>query len=73
MSGYVFAMGACITCGRLFSFNPNAVPSTTALTGEREPLCRVCVDAINEKRATLGLPPFAILPDAYEPLPESEL
>jgi hypothetical protein len=73
MTGYVFAMGGCICCGRLFSFNPNSVPSTSAITGSREPVCQSCMAVINERRAAAGLEPFPILPDAYEPLPESEL
>lgn len=71
--GYVFCMGGCIACGRLFTFNPNSVPSTSAITGTREPICQPCMGTINAKRVTLGLAPFPILPDAYEPCPESEL
>jgi hypothetical protein len=71
--GYVFAMGDCIVCKRLFTFNPVSVPSTSVITGSREPVCRSCMDWINAKRATLNLAPFPILPDAYEPCPESEL
>ena len=73
MSGWVIAMGACISCHRVFGFNPNSVPSSSALTGRREPLCRECMDRINATRVKLGLEPVAILPDAYAPLPEGEL
>lgn len=61
--------GACIGCGRLFSFNPNRVPSSSAVTGSREPICRDCMEKINQVRAARNLPPFEILPDAYEPEP----
>jgi hypothetical protein len=71
--GFVFAMGACLCCGKTFSFNPHKVPSSSAVTGRREPICRGCFDAINTKRKAQGLPPFELQPDAYEPLPESEL
>lgn len=71
--GYVFATSACICCGRVFSYNPHRVPSTSAFTGSREPVCRSCMDVINEKRAEQGMEPFAIQPDAYEPMPEEEL
>jgi len=27
MSGYVYLHGPCFTCGRVFSYNPNHVPS----------------------------------------------
>jgi len=72
MSGYIFAMGACICCGRVFSFNPNRVPSTTAFNGQREPVCQSCMALINSKRQEQGLPAFEIFPDAYEATPESE-
>ena len=73
MTGYVQAFGRCITCGQPFAFNPHRVPSTSAITGSREPVCRYCMDRINAKRTADGLEPFAILPDAYEALPEEEL
>jgi len=71
--GYVFCTGACITCRRVFSFNPVRVPSTTAFNGQREPVCRSCMDLINAKRAEKGLEPFAIHDDAYEAVSEEEL
>ena len=64
--GYMIAMGPCICCGALFSFNPELVPSTSAITGKREPVCRACMDLMNEKRAAAGLAPFPILPGAYD-------
>jgi hypothetical protein len=73
MTGVVFAVSACICCHRPFSYNPHRVPSTTAITGSREPLCQSCMDGINAERVRRGLEPFAILPGAYEPLPEEEL
>lgn len=73
MTGYVFCMGACIACGRPFAFNPHRVPSTSAVTGSREPVCRSCMDWINRKRRELGLEPFQIEADAYEPMAEAEL
>jgi hypothetical protein len=73
MSGYVFATGRCINCGRVFSFNPHKVPSTSAVTGSREPVCRPCFDRLNAKRVELGLEPWPMMPGAYEPMPEEEL
>jgi len=64
---YMIATGCCISCGRVFMFNPHRVPSTSAITGRREPVCEPCMAAINRKRAEMGLEPFAILPGAYEP------
>jgi hypothetical protein len=71
--GYVTAHGHCITCGKLFSFNPMRVPSTTEITGKREPLCEDCFTQINIKRKALGLEPFVAAPDAWEACEESEL
>lgn len=73
MPGYMIALGPCICCRRVFHFNPARVPSTTAINGEREPVCASCMQRINERRATIGLPPFEILPDAYEACAEGEL
>jgi hypothetical protein len=68
MSGFMFCVGACISCGSVFSFNPDRVPSSSALTGVREPICQDCMARINQVRAGNGLPAFEILPDAYEPV-----
>jgi hypothetical protein len=71
--GYYLAMGPCIGCGRTFSFNPDKVPSTSAVTGTREPICQGCVDRINPMRVKNGLEPIVPLPGAYEPQAEDEL
>ena len=73
MTGYVFCTGRCLGCGRVFSFNPHRVPSSTAVTGTREPICRNCFDMINANRVGRGLEPFELRDDAYDPLPENEL
>lgn len=72
-NGFVFVFGTCIACGRGFGFNPISVPSTSAVTGRREPICRTCMADINAERVAKGIDPFPIAPDAYEPLPEGEL
>lgn len=71
--GYVMVTGNCIGCGRLFSFNPVRVPSSSAVTGKREPICEGCVARINPIRVRNGLAPIDVLPGAYEPAHESEL
>jgi hypothetical protein len=71
--GYAFATGYCISCGNLFTFNPMRVPSTSAITGKREPICLSCITIANEKRIALGLEPFAIANDAYDAIDENEL
>ena len=64
---YMTAMGACIACKRIFSFNPNLVPSVSIDGRPREPICQDCVDRANIKRKANGLEPIVPLPGAYEP------
>jgi hypothetical protein len=64
--GYFYAMGPCISCGGIFSFNANLVPSSSALTGHREPICSDCIERINSIRIEKGLAPIVPLPGAYE-------
>jgi hypothetical protein len=71
--GYVMVTGPCIRCRQPFSYNPHHVPSTSAVTGTREPFCRDCFGWLNAMRKERGLDPFPLHPEAYEPLPEEEL
>jgi hypothetical protein len=71
--GYVFCMGYCICCNQRFAFNPVHVPSTTVVTGQKEPVCENCMTIINLNRESQGLEPFAIHPDAYTIADENEL
>lgn len=72
--GWAFMTGICIGCGNPFTFNPLRVPSSSAITGQREPICVDCFRRINAKRVELGLPPFPPpAADAYEPVAEEEL
>jgi hypothetical protein len=70
---YVAIIGNCICCKRIFSYNPHRVPSTSAITGTKEPICSVCIDAINIKRIEQGLPLWPVFEDAYEAIDEGEL
>jgi hypothetical protein len=70
--GYVSCTAACIGCGIPFSFNPNKVPSVV-VEGNREPICRSCVERANPIRKEKGLPVISILPGAYEAADESEI
>jgi len=72
LMGYVYAMGECIACGGIFTFNPMCVPSIR-IKGEREPICKVCIERINVLRKEKGFEPIVPLPDAYEECDESEL
>jgi hypothetical protein len=71
--GYMLAIGPCIGCGQTFSFNPELVPSSSAVTGKREPICRDCVDRLNPIRIRNGFQPIVPLPGAYEPQAEDRL
>ena len=64
--GYLMVFGNCWSCGALFGFHPERVPSII-VEGEREPICRACIEAANPQRRELGLPEWVIHPDSYEP------
>ena len=70
----MFALGyaQCYGCKQPFGFNPVRVPSVR-IDGVREPVCPNCVAIANPKRIANGLAPIVPLPDAYEPVDESEL
>lgn len=70
--GYVFAMGTCVCCGHLFSFNPVKVPSIR-IDGERQPVCRTCIEHANPERIKNGMEPIIPDPEAYESCNENEL
>ena len=65
MPGYMACYGYCVGCRRLFSFNPDLVPSIL-VDGTKQPICQTCVDAANPKRIANGLQPIVPLPGAYE-------
>jgi hypothetical protein len=67
---YMTLLATCFSCKLPFSCNPHLVPSVPAAltgTGEKEPVCRTCVEAANPQRVAKGLAPITILPGAYEP------
>jgi len=63
--GYMMVYGACIGCKALFSFNADKVPSVR-VNGNREPICKGCVERFNPIRAAKGLAPITVLPGAYD-------
>ncbi len=63
--GFISVYGGCISCGRAFTFSPTKVPSVI-VKGQREPICRFCVERANPARVAKGLAPIQILPGAYE-------
>jgi hypothetical protein len=70
--GYAVAFGPCWSCGVVFGFNPARVPSIV-VDGEREALCRSCVDRANELRRASDQPLIDVLPGAYDPAELGEL
>ena len=70
--GYLTAMGECANCHRLFSFNPELVPSVR-VNGHREPVCRPCIEQANTIRKGRGLGALQVLPGAYEAQDEGAL
>lgn len=63
---YMSVLGECAVCHKAFYYNADKVPSTSVFTGTREPVCRSCMDLLNERRKNLGIEPFPILDGAYE-------
>ena len=67
----LLAYAECFVCHQLFLFDPDRVPSIPIRRGradppgEREPICRRCVEAVNPERIAKGLDPIPILPGAY--------
>lgn len=72
MTGYVYIMGQCHGCKKMFSFHPNKVPSVR-VNGVREPFCKQCIDAANIKRDEIGMTALTYADDAYEGCPEEEV
>jgi hypothetical protein len=70
--GYALAFSGCVSCKRVFGYNPHKVPSIR-VNGVREPVCRQCIELANPQRKAAGLPEFTINPDAYEAIDENEL
>ena len=70
--GYAMAVGSCVSCRKVFSFNPMRVPSIT-YGGTRQPICQDCVDRINPERRKNGVPEIVPHPDAYTACDEGEL
>jgi len=63
---FVYVIGPCYRCLRLFSYNPFSVPSQT-IDATREPVCRTCLNEINQSRMARGLAPIVPAPGAYDP------
>lgn len=63
---FVSCIGHCVSCNRLFSFNPERVPSLRLYPdGEREPVCLDCFNLINQARVAQGKSANVLTPGAY--------
>lgn len=72
-NGYVIIHCECVACRIPIAVNPNYCPSLR-INGERKPLCPACHAKWNQiHRISKGLAPIPLHPEAYAPLPESEL
>jgi len=69
--GYFYLVGTCWSCGAVFGFNPDRVPSIM-VGGQRRQVCRDCIERANPRRVANGLDPVVPLPGAYEPQPEGD-
>jgi hypothetical protein len=52
---WMFVTGECICCHQIFNFNADHVPSVV-VNGNREPVCRTCIERANPERVRRGLP-----------------
>jgi hypothetical protein len=58
--GYAIAMGPCVVCREICSFNPERVPSF-----QGQPICKDCVTKANCMRRDKGLEEIVIYDDSY--------
>ena len=61
---FMWAIGSCVACRRMFAFDPEIVPSVV-VDGVREPLCRGCVGEANVVRREQGIPVIVPMRGAY--------
>ena len=73
---YAILHGDCYSCKRIFSANPEKVPSMriddnglqVLVGGTQIIFCKPCVEKANRARERRGMDPLYIHPDAYEPV-----
>jgi hypothetical protein len=65
-------IGTCINCGCTFGCNPNKVPSVR-INGNREPVCKDCMDRLIAREEAAGIVPKRYADDAYEAIREEDL
>lgn len=62
---FMFVLGQCCNCHKMFSFNADLVPSVQ-IKGTKEPICKDCVEWANPLRKQRNLAEIYIPPGAYE-------
>jgi hypothetical protein len=62
----LIALGPCVACARMFTFDPDRVPSVL-YEGERWPVCPDCLERLNEMRRARGLEAHRPAAGAYGP------
>ena len=67
--GHYFLIAECIGCGKVFTCNPDLVPSIT-VKGVKEPVCKDCFDRRQAHRKEHRLPIETHHPLAYEEAPD---
>lgn len=65
---YASLYAPCFVCKRPFFSNPQRVPSY-----DNQPICRACIERVNEARRARGLPEWPVYPDSYEPIEAEQL
>lgn len=74
MTEILLGIAPCVSCGVIFAFDPDRVPSLRVNaqrqpdpTGDRQPVCQGCWDRRQAHRRQQGLPAETLLPGAYGP------
>jgi hypothetical protein len=66
--GYLFVIGPCWGCKRVFTYNPVHVPSVN-----NDGVCSDCMAEINRQLVAKGHEAIEIHAEAYEPANENEV
>lgn len=71
--GYFMLITSCYMCKRVFTCNPDKVPSVK-IEGVKEPICESCVKWMQQRQREMGVPVWADpLPGAYDAADEDEV
>lgn len=62
MPGYMSLLAPCLRCDRMFASNASFVPNVKG-----QPICKDCITELQAIRISMGMEPWFIHPQAYEP------